>query len=123
MFSGEDGGPGVSSSVSSSSLLAHIRKRNAAALIPDDTIAVGQLSEVSSSDVSSEHQEFIRELRDFIAFQANVNGQATTEEILYRFSNKVPKEGSLLFKSLLNELCTFYRQNGRGTWRLKTEFQ
>ena len=38
------------------------------------------------ADVSQEQREFLRELWTFIAVQANVNRQATTDEILHHFN-------------------------------------
>ena len=116
-----------SANTSSSVLLAKMSSRNACRsdLEEQQPYAIGATAPPTgaTAGVSEEHGEFLRELRRFIAVQANVNGQATTEEILHHFNHKVPSGGVAIFKSLLNEICTFYRQSGRGIWYLKEEYR
>ena len=112
--------------MSSSVLLAKMSSRNACRSDLDDqphTSGATAAPTGAKADVSQEQREFLRELRNFIAVQANVNGQATTDEILHHFNHRVPAGGVAVFKSLLNEICTFYRQSGRGIWQLKEQYR
>lgn len=112
--------------MSSSILLAKMSSRNACRSdLEEQPYAIGATATPTGpkADVSQEQREFLRELRTFIAVQANVNGQATTDEILHHFNHKVPAGGVAVFKSLLNEICTFYRQSGRGIWQLKAQYR
>jgi DNA excision repair protein ERCC-6 len=108
----------------SSDLLAKMRARNVARsdLVGQEFVS-GNSTAPPSGDVSEEHREFLRDLRDFVALQGTVNGEATTDEILHKFSKRVPAGGATMFRSLLNQICTFYRQNGRGIWRLKNDYR
>lgn len=69
------------------------------------------------------HGELVREIRDFIAMQGKVDGQATTAELLERFSEKLPNSDGALFRSMLYEICDFSRHQGDGLWSLKPEFR
>jgi len=60
------------------------------------------------------HDELLREMRDFIATQCKVDGQATTDEILDRFSCRLPSSSTAVFRSLLHEICDFSRYHGDG---------
>ena len=108
----------------SSDLLAKMRARNVARSdIENNDLVTGNTSTPASGDISKGHKEFLRDLRDFVALRGSIDGQATTDEILHKFSKRVPLGGAAMFKSLLSEICTFYRQNGRGIWRLKDEYR
>ena len=102
-----------------------MRARNVARSdLENQEFITGNTSASSSSlDVSEEHRDFLRDLRDFVALRGSINGQATTDEILHKFSTQIPSGGAAVFKSLLNQICTFYRQNGRGIWRLKDDYR
>lgn len=69
------------------------------------------------------HGELVREIRDFIATQGKVDGQATTAELLERFSKRLPSSDVSLFRSMLYEICDFSRHQGDGLWCLKPEFR
>ena len=77
----------------------------------------------ASMGVSMEMDELITDIRNYIAFQARVDGQATTQELLDAFSSKIPAHFSAKFKSMLKQLCTFDRKDGIGTWWLRPEFR
>lgn len=99
---------------SSGSLLAQMRKRNNASVSNPD----------SQSSVVLPQHDLLLDIRDFVSFQAETNGQATTNEILQKFRGKLPSNDSALFKSMLNEICVFQRVNGgEGLWKLKEEFR
>ena len=69
------------------------------------------------------HSELLREIRDFIATQGSVDGQATTAEVLGRFAGSLPGNDAATFKSMLYEICDFSRHKGDGLWSLKPEFR
>ncbi|CAN8003300.1 unnamed protein product [Ixodes hexagonus] len=108
---------------SSSELLARIRARNHH--LSNDA----EQSSSSSADYldsgSTEYDDLLADLQTFVAFGASVDGQATTEEVLAAFKDKVRTRGSApVFKALLGRICEFYRRDGgQGVWRLKPEFR
>ena len=98
---------------SSSVLLAKMKKRN-----------THELPGRSGSGIHQDtHGELLAEMRDFIATQCRVDGQATTDEILGRFSCRLPPSSTAVFRSLLHEICDFSRYHGDGMWTLKPEFR
>ncbi|XP_066477081.1 DNA excision repair protein ERCC-6 isoform X2 [Tiliqua scincoides] len=114
-----------SSSLDSSSLLAKMRERNHL-IVPQRTDSQGtegfQPAAVALP-IATEHDELLVDVRNFIAFQAHVDGQASTQEILQEFESKLTVEQSCIFRELLRNLCTFHRSsNGQGLWKLKPEF-
>ena len=69
--------------------------------------------------------ELLADLRNFLAFQAVRDGQATTAELVARFKSRVPPGESPLFRALLNQICDFHKSSdtrGEGLWTLKREF-
>ncbi|NWU97122.1 ERCC6 protein, partial [Upupa epops] len=122
-----DGKPGESSSsaLDSSSLLANMRARNHL-ILPQYTVNGGDENhqQVAALDpISAEYDELLVDMRNFIAFQARVDGEASTRELLQEFESKLSAQQSCVFRDLLRNLCTFHRRpNGEGVWRLKPEF-
>lgn len=128
-FSGE--GPesdSGSAPLSSSSLLAKMRERN---YQPSS-----QRDEEEEEDVSiaerrnsppappSEHDELLVDLRNFVAFQAHMDGQASTQEVLEYFKPRLTQEQAPVFRELLRSICDFHRTSGQeGIWRLKEHFR
>lgn len=101
--------------VHSSQLLAKMRARN---------------NLVSSSDTSAdvpenESDSLLVEMRNFIALQCTTVGQATTQEILNEFGSKLPQSDTVVFRSMLRQICDFTRDSitGKGIWMLKEEFR
>uniref|UniRef100_A0A493TYK8 ERCC excision repair 6, chromatin remodeling factor n=1 Tax=Anas platyrhynchos platyrhynchos TaxID=8840 RepID=A0A493TYK8_ANAPP len=119
-------GESSSSALESSSLLAKMRARNHL-ILPQRTESEGDenLHEAPTpAAVSTEYDELLVDVRNFIAFQARVDGEASTQEILQEFDSKLPAAQSCVFRELLRNLCTFHRSpNGEGVWRLKPEFR
>ena len=114
----------------SADLIAAIKKRKRPILpipteVPDESNEnPGAVRRPENLDhVNEEHVEMLREIREFLAFRAAVDGQASTDELLAEFGNKLPAKDSPLFKQMLNQLCTFRRVEGKGIWRLKLEFR
>lgn len=72
----------------------------------------------------TEHDELLADMRNFIAFQAHAEGEASTQEILHEFESKLSPSQSCVFRELLRKICTFHRKSdGSGVWRLKPEFR
>lgn len=124
-FSGH-GEEAESSSVapSSSSLLAKMRARNHL-IVPErleseDRHVPGAATPAPSA---TEHDELLVEVRNFVAFQARVDGQASTQEILREFESRLSASQSCVFRELLRNLCTFHRTpGGEGIWKLKPQY-
>ncbi|XP_068760439.1 DNA excision repair protein ERCC-6-like isoform X1 [Montipora capricornis] len=119
-FSGDQVGmssttAGESEPVHSSHLLAKMRARNN--LVPN--------SDSGADGTANESDSLLMEMRNFIASQCAVIGQATTQEILGEFGFKLPRSDSVVFRSMLRQICTFTRDSltGKGIWMLKEEFR
>ncbi|KAB0351316.1 hypothetical protein FD754_016173 [Muntiacus muntjak] len=110
--------------LASSSLLAKMRARNHLILPERLESESGHLPEAAApSHCSTEHDDLLVEMRNFIAFQAQVDGQASTREILQEFESKLSASQSCVFRELLRSLCTFHRTSaGEGIWKLKPEY-
>lgn len=123
-FSGREDGPSLSGAPSSSSLLARMRARNHLILPERLESDSGHLTEAAALPPSStEHDDLLVEMRNFIAFQAQVDGQASTQEILQEFESKLSAAQSCVFRELLRNLCNFHRTpGGEGIWKLKPEY-
>lgn len=73
---------------------------------------------------STEYDELLVEIRNFVAFGAAIDGQASTKELIDAFQHKLPKNQTAIFKSMLSKICDFSRSsNGEGIWHLKGEFR
>ncbi|NXD13802.1 ERCC6 protein, partial [Nothocercus nigrocapillus] len=119
-------GESSSGALDSSSLLAKMRARNHL-ILPQRT---GNEADENLHQApaplpgSTEYDELLVDVRNFIAFQARVDGEASTQEILQEFESKLPAAQACVFRELLRNLCTFHRSpNGEGVWRLKPEFR
>ncbi|XP_053165125.1 DNA excision repair protein ERCC-6 isoform X2 [Hemicordylus capensis] len=111
-----------SDTLDSSALLAKMRERNHL-IVPQRTDYQRAEGQLQAATVPTEHDELLVDVRNFLAFQARVDGQATTQEILQEFESKLTVEQSCVFRELLRNLCTFHRSsNGEGLWKLKPEF-
>jgi len=96
--------------VHSSQLLAKMRARNN--MLPSD-------------DAGNKNDDLLVQIRNFIASQCTTIGQATTQEILDEFGSKLPQSDSVVFRSMLRQICAFTRDSlsGKGIWLLKEEFR
>ncbi|XP_055468247.1 DNA excision repair protein ERCC-6 isoform X2 [Psammomys obesus] len=123
-FSGKEDGASLSGAPSSSSLLARMRARNHLILPERLESDSGHLAEAAALPSSStEHDDLLVDMRNFIAFQAQVDGQASTQEILQEFESKLSVAQSCVFRELLRNLCNFHRTpGGEGIWKLKPEY-
>nr|XP_015799739.2 DNA excision repair protein ERCC-6 [Nothobranchius furzeri]XP_015799740.2 DNA excision repair protein ERCC-6 [Nothobranchius furzeri]XP_054606048.1 DNA excision repair protein ERCC-6 [Nothobranchius furzeri] len=132
-FSGE--GPDRESNstpLSSSDLLAKMRARNHVYKPSSQRAAEEEEEEDGSGDPerslppvpSTEHDELLVDLRNFVAFQASVDGQATTQEVLEYFKPRLTEEQAPVFRELLRSICDFHRTLGQeGMWKLKENFR
>ncbi|KAM9809351.1 DNA excision repair protein ERCC-6 isoform X2 [Syngnathus typhle] len=115
--------------LSSSALLARMRDRNHLSLPSirqreeeDDAEEDG--AGTSQSAPSTEHDELLTDLRNFVAFQGQVDGQASTQEVLEYFKPRLSVKQAPVFRELLRSICDFQRRSGQeGLWRLKENFR
>ncbi|XP_060047446.1 DNA excision repair protein ERCC-6 isoform X2 [Erinaceus europaeus] len=123
-FSGKgENAESSSGALTSSSLLAKMRARNHL-ILPERLESENvHLPETSVPPPSTDHDDLLVEMRNFIAFQARVDGQASTQEILQEFESKLTASQSCVFRELLRNLCNFHRtSSGEGIWKLKPEY-
>ncbi|XP_077207126.1 DNA excision repair protein ERCC-6 isoform X2 [Paroedura picta] len=125
-FDGQVEGESLSAPLDSSSLLAKMRARNRL-VVPQRRDSLSEPSSLQASGAAAvaatEHDDLLVDIRNFIAFQAQVDGQATTRELLQEFESKLTVEQSCIFRELLRNLCTFHRNpGGEGLWKLKPDF-
>ncbi|XP_029376158.1 DNA excision repair protein ERCC-6 isoform X2 [Echeneis naucrates] len=117
--------------LSSSSLLEKMRARNHLSVpssqrddTEEDDGGTGAPGRSSTPAPPTEHDELLVDLRNFVAFQANVDGQATTQEVLEYFKPRLTQEQAPVFRELLRSICDFHRTSGQeGIWRLKEHFR
>lgn len=119
-FSGDQMGMSSSTAegsepVHSSQLLAKMRARN--------NLVVSENANTESPGDQSD--DLLVQMRNFIALQCTTVGQATTQEILNEFGSKLPQSDSVLFRSMLRQICTFKRDSStkKGIWVLNDEFR
>ncbi|KAF3708274.1 DNA excision repair protein ERCC-6 [Channa argus] len=131
-FSGEGAESDLNSTpLSSSSLLAKMKARNHLSLpssqreeAEEEEDSFGAAGTSSSRAPPTDHDELLVDLRNFVAFQANVDGQATTQEVLEYFKPRLTQEQAPVFRELLRSICDFHRTSGQeGIWRLKEQFR
>uniref|UniRef100_A0A8C6XWY3 DNA excision repair protein ERCC-6 n=1 Tax=Naja naja TaxID=35670 RepID=A0A8C6XWY3_NAJNA len=118
-------GEASSSALDSSSLLAKMRERNhlTGSQQREDPAEGSFEHRIPGPTAATEHDELLSDIRNFMAFQAQLPGRASTREILQEFGSKLTTEQSCTFRELLRNLCTFHRQSGgEGLWMLKPEF-
>ncbi|XP_008574801.1 PREDICTED: DNA excision repair protein ERCC-6 [Galeopterus variegatus] len=124
-FSGTaEGAESSSGALCSSSLLAKMRARNHL-ILPERLESENEPFQEASAPLpaTTEHDDLLVDIRNFIAFQAHVDGQASTREILQEFESKLSTSQSCVFRELLRNLCTFHRTSGgEGIWKLKAEY-
>lgn len=131
-FSGEGADSDSNSApLSSSSLLAKIKARNHLSVPSGQREEAEEEQEDSAAPGTSsapapptEHDELLVDVRNFVAFQANVDGQASTQEVLEYFKPRLTEKQAPVFRELLRSICDFQRTSGQeGIWRLKEHFR
>jgi len=108
----------------SSELLARMRSQNAlvtSSVSDRDDDCVN--TEAVSTNTDPQITELLKDIRDFVACGSNVDGQATTKEIIEHFGPRVSSELTAKFKALLKQVCMMQKIDGVGVWKLKQDFQ
>lgn len=128
-----DQGEGSSGMLSSSQLLSRMRQRNKGMTLGSededegynpDYPSTATVDEESLEPDVQENIDLLADIRNFVAFQAEIDGQASTQEILSRFQERLPPSQTPFFKALLTSICDFHRDgSGKGIWSLKGEFR
>ncbi|XP_046572869.1 LOW QUALITY PROTEIN: DNA excision repair protein ERCC-6-like [Haliotis rubra] len=103
--------------MSSDDLLSKMRCRHNLSKQGDEDIG-GNPDKVDTKDL-----DLMTDIRNYIAFQCHVDGQAATRELLDQFGPRLPKGGAARFKAMLNQICDLDKSSGVGIWRLRTEFR
>ena len=89
---------------------------------PDDAGADNR--DEASESVDQRDMNLLTDVRNFVAFQAEVDGEASTSELVNKFKRSLPSQQSPLFKAFLQQICDFSRNHeGKGIWRLKRDFR
>lgn len=128
LFNGSQAGSVALSSslslVSSEDLLTRIHKRQEFSTTKASTVAaVDAADDARGSSVDPKDAELMEDIRNFIAFMSDVNGEASTQELLTNFGPRLPPNDSAKFKAMLLQICDFVKVNRVGKWILKQEFR
>lgn len=114
--------------MSSSELLSRMRSRNYAAVGDDEE--PGEEGDFRVDRVpglpagfNKASVELITDIRNYVAYQAHMDGRASTQELLEEFKNRVAAHDSAKFKAMLKQICDFDKVGGIGMWFLKPEFK
>lgn len=105
-------------SLTSNDLLSRIRSRKRISSAPiqeDDEFLRPDLHQT----LDPKDEELLSDIRNYIAFMASTDGQASTQEIVLNFGKRLPKTDAPKFKAMLKQIC----DHDCGTWRLKAEFR
>ncbi|KAK8732787.1 hypothetical protein OTU49_006925 [Cherax quadricarinatus] len=123
---------GSSGLLNSSQLLSRMRERNKGISMDCDEDSDYDPDYPSTATVTTESMDpeiqnnidLLTDIRNFVAFQAEVDGKASTQELVGRFQDRLPPEQTSFFKALLTQICDFHREvTGKGMWSLKGEFR
>ncbi|CAL1529397.1 unnamed protein product [Lymnaea stagnalis] len=103
--------------MTSGDLLSRIRarKRISTIQVPEDDF----LRPDPPSSLDPKDEELLQDIRNYVAFMGNTNGEASTQEIVLNFGKRLPKSDAPKFKAMLNQICDFHS----GVWKLKSEFR
>ncbi|KAH9520103.1 DNA excision repair protein ERCC-6 [Bulinus truncatus] len=103
--------------LTSNDLLSRIKSRkriSTVAVVEDDDF----LRPDQPQTVEKKDEDLLEDIRNYVAFMGNTNGEATTEEIILNFGKRLPKSDAPKFKAMLNQICDFHG----GIWKLRSEF-
>ena len=117
--------------MSSNELLSRMRTRNRLALeeeVPEDDdddedFGFQRDRPRISREIDKDDLELITDIRNYVAFQAHMDGRAATQELLEEFKRRIPANESAKFKAMLKQVCDYEKVNGVGMWFLKQEFK
>ncbi|BFZ02829.1 hypothetical protein BsWGS_05868 [Bradybaena similaris] len=108
------------SSMTSSDLLNRIRARKRLSALATDPEEDDEfLRPDRPQTIEPKDEELLQDIRNYVAFMATNNGEATTQELVLNFGKRLPKSDAPKFKAMLNQICEFHN----GVWRLKSEFR
>ncbi|OWF44499.1 DNA excision repair protein ERCC-6-like [Mizuhopecten yessoensis] len=110
-------GSSEASMMTSGELLSRMRQRN------EGTQEKTEDGEDAGTAADPEAFKLITDIRNFIMFECDLIGEATTDEILTEFGPKLPKADSVKFKAMLQEICDYDKKHGVGCWRVRNEFR
>jgi len=100
--------------VSSSALLARMRRRNAA-------VSGNPTSSTSGDGPKTEEDKLLNDIEEFV--KSKCDCIATSDELTERFKARVKPGQNAVFKELLKQLCTLRKEDGKGSWVLRDEFR
>ncbi|XP_059174899.1 DNA excision repair protein ERCC-6-like [Physella acuta] len=106
-------------SLTSQDLLSRMRARKRISTASVSTEDEDFLRPDVPENLDPKDEELLKDIRNFVAFMANTDGEASTQEIVLNFGTRLPKSDAPKFKAMLNQICDFRS----GVWRLKTEFR
>ncbi len=114
--------------MTSSQLFARMRSRNTAAACggsesEEDEEGMSAYRPRRPSIIGKEDLELVTDIRNYVAYQAHMDGRASTQELLDEFKNKIPSNESAKFKAMVKQICDYDKVNGVGMWFLKQEFK
>ena len=119
--------------MSSDELLSRMRTRNRLAFDEEDLddddedddedLGFQRNRRRVSREIDKDELELITDIRNYVAFQAHIDGRAATQELLEEFKRRVPANESAKFKAMLKQVCDYEKVNGVGMWFLKQEFK
>lgn len=98
--------------VSSSSLLARMRSRNA--------VVVSAGATTSENSPQTVEGRLLKDIELFV--KSRPENTASSNQLTDRFKDDLKPGQNALFKELLKQLCSLRKDNGTGYWKLKDEF-
>ena len=98
--------------ISSSSLLARMRCRNA--------VVVNSSAATSQNSPQSVEGRLLKDIEQFV--KSRPGNTASSNELTDRFKDDLKPGQNALFKELLKQLCSLTKNNGVGYWKVKEEF-
>ncbi|KAG7262003.1 hypothetical protein CRUP_004211 [Coryphaenoides rupestris] len=94
-------------------------------LVEAEANRAGGSGSVPTPPPATEHDELLVDLRNFVAFQARVDGEASTAEVLATSRRGLASSRRPVFRELLRSICDFHRAAAgqEGMWRLKESYR
>ena len=99
--------------VSSSALLARMRRRNMVSTVGTPSLGAEETPQSDEDRLLKDIEMFVKCKPDFTA---------TSDQLTEKFKERLKPGQNALFKELLKQICSFKKINGNGFWKLKDEF-
>ncbi|XP_066916611.1 DNA excision repair protein ERCC-6-like [Clytia hemisphaerica] len=99
--------------VSSSALLARMRRRNMVSTGGTPSLGMGGTPQSDEDRLLKDIEMFVKCKPDFTA---------TSDQLTENFKERLKPGQNALFKELLKQICLFKKVNGNSFWKLKDEF-